>query len=677
MKRFPKGLGLPVAALAIAAALSSPLPALAATDAAQTDGIIVTYASPGTGDLAPQSDTDLDDALADAGLTVTAQVAQADGQTTVAAQPAAGQSVDEAVEDALGVEGVVAAQPNYLYELVDDVDEDASAGDGAALLPSSSGTSGLRLQAAASFDDPIAQVSSSGSSPNQYWLYTSSFTDAWSERETNHDVTVAVLDGPIDVTHEDLAANVLAGQAYDATSTTPGVIDMTTVSPSYDSAHATHVAGIIAGVANNGLGIAGASYNANILPVMVVGEDAGGNTVGSTATVLAGLDYVRQMAATDNIRVVSISLRLTANPSSATDTAMHTAIADLRNEYDIVTVCAGGNYNAANASRHAITDPSYPADYDECVSVTAVDAEDHNWSDSEYNQYKDISAPGVSIWSTWYSASGSYGSAGPYVTKTGTSMAAPIVSAAFALLFAERPSATVDEACQALYLTANPITYTSSARDQARQRLSGTHGVLDAAAALDYLTSDHRSFPDVKEGDWFYESVQYATLHGIMNGYGDGSFGPDDGLAREQAAGVMYNYLGDGAIASPCAQTDVAQGEWYANAVNWAVDNGVMSGYGDGTTFGVGDTLTREQIACVLANAAHADTSSESTTLLDSMPDALSVDSWARGGVAWALNHGVISGVEQDGARFVSPQGTVTRAQMAAIMMNAIQAGLL
>lgn len=188
----------------------------------------------------------------------------------------------------------------------------------------------------------------------------------------------------------------------------------------------------------------------------------------------------------------------------------------------------------------------------------------------------------------------------------------------------------------------------------------------------------HRSFSDVSRGDWFFEAVRYVTDRGIMNGYSGGtSFGPNDSLPREQAATVMYNYLGNGATAARCTLSDVLAGQWYTQSVDWAVANGVMNGYSGGTRFGVGDTLTREQIAAVIANAAHADVASESTSRLDAMPDASSVDGWARQSVAWALNHGVISGVERNRQRYVSPKTAVTRAQMAAIMMNAIEHDLL
>lgn len=205
-------------------------------------------------------------------------------------------------------------------------------------------------------------------------------------------------------------------------------------------------------------------------------------------------------------------------------------------------------------------------------------------------------------------------------------------------------------------------------------------GIADATGIAEayHLTkaSTDGLYRDVYRTDWFWSAVNYATEHGIMSGYGNGYFGPNSNLAREQAAAVMYNYLAKGATAARCSQTDVLAGQWYTTAVDWAVANGVMNGYGGQSTFGVGDPLTREQIAVVVANAVHANVAAESTVALDAMPDASSVDGWARQSVAWALNHGIISGVERNGTRYVDPQSAVTRAQVAAIMANLAQADL-
>ncbi|MBM6779923.1 S-layer homology domain-containing protein, partial [Collinsella tanakaei] len=104
------------------------------------------------------------------------------------------------------------------------------------------------------------------------------------------------------------------------------------------------------------------------------------------------------------------------------------------------------------------------------------------------------------------------------------------------------------------------------------------------------------------------------------------------------------------APAAPFA--DVLQGEWYAPYVNWANEAGVMTGYEGAGTFGVGDPLTREQFASMVARAAGADLDAADTSVLEGFGDADGVSGWAETAMAWAVENGVISGVElDDGSR--------------------------
>ncbi len=181
-------------------------------------------------------------------------------------------------------------------------------------------------------------------------------------------------------------------------------------------------------------------------------------------------------------------------------------------------------------------------------------------------------------------------------------------------------------------------------------------------------------FSDVAADKWYYQAVEYAKDNGIMNGYGDGTFGPEHVITREQAACALHNIMGDGTKVESQGMTDVADGQWYTDAVNWAVKNGVMDGYGN-KVFGVGDTLTREQFACVIAKAV--DEAADDDSAIKDMPDADKVSDWAVEGVAWAVENGVINGVETEDGHELQPQAAVTRAQMAAMMMNAIKGNIL
>lgn len=192
------------------------------------------------------------------------------------------------------------------------------------------------------------------------------------------------------------------------------------------------------------------------------------------------------------------------------------------------------------------------------------------------------------------------------------------------------------------------------------------------------LCASHE-FADLDHSLWYHDAVDWAVSNGAMNGYANGLFGPDDSLLREQAAAVLWNYLGAGDDSASAAELDdVERGAWYSVAVNWAVENGIMNGYDDGSGFGVGDSLTREQFAAVIANAVGADVESVDPAVLDGFTDGDEVSDWARQCMTWAVDAGVLNGVDLgDGTRKLDATREISRAEMAAMMMNAVEAGVL
>lgn len=208
---------------------------------------------------------------------------------------------------------------------------------------------------------------------------------------------------------------------------------------------------------------------------------------------------------------------------------------------------------------------------------------------------------------------------------------------------------------------------------------SFTMPASDVTVHASFADAWENPFTDLGEDHWGYGAVRMANLLGLMKGY-DGTtlFGPDDGLMREQAATVMWNLMGDGDVSRPEAlQADVDQSQWYAPYVNWAVDSKVMDGYSE-DDFGVGDSLTREQFAAVVAKAVGADVDSADQAVLGAFPDADGVSGWARATMAWAVENGVINGAEaEDGTRELQATRELTRAEMATMMVNAIEVGVL
>ena len=612
-------------------------------------------------------ESELAQGLADAGLAVTNQIESADGSTLAVADVADDMRASEAVAAAQEVPGVVSVQPNFVYRLVDEVPAGALDESAASIADEQvEGDEGISAQALGMPNDDYVYTRDPNEPYNQYWLYTTRITRAWNLVHADNTVTVATLDTGVDFDHADLEDNLLMDYAWDAYNSKP----LSASVPNGDRiGHGTMVAGIISARANNGIGLAGASFNATILPVKVFNDT--GAPEATTASVLSGYKYVVDLATSktvSNLRVINTSFGSYNTYSSSgyclKDEALRKAIVSAKNA-GIVTVCSGGNGKDGKPR----TDNIYPADFDECVAVTALNTDNTNCYWSDYNKKKNISAPGLLVTTT--DATGGYSKA------SGTSMAAPIVSGVFALLFAAEPVATVDDACNAVYATATPI----SDAENDRTDISGSHGAIDASAAVEALEGLGRTaFSDVHPGEWFYNAVYFAKAHGIMNGVGDtGEFQPSAPTTRAQAATVLYNVYSKGEVASSCNKPDVDQSEWYANAVNWCVAHGIMTGYDDGSnTFGPNDSLTREQMRKVLAIATKADYASADPAKYNALLGTEETDEWARPFVVWAVDEGLVNGVDNhDGTHTLDPLGLVYRCQTAQIFTNAITAGIM
>lgn len=173
-------------------------------------------------------------------------------------------------------------------------------------------------------------------------------------------------------------------------------------------------------------------------------------------------------------------------------------------------------------------------------------------------------------------------------------------------------------------------------------------------------------FTDVKEGVWFREAVEYVYENGLMSGTGAATFGPDLATNRGMIVTILYRLAGSPA-AGGSVFTDVAGGQYYAKAVTWAAANGVVSGYGDGR-FGPNDPITREQMAVILqgyARLSGIDVSARAD--LSGYADAGKISPYAREAMGWASASGLISGTS---ATTLTPAGTATRAQAAVILRS-------
>ncbi len=175
-------------------------------------------------------------------------------------------------------------------------------------------------------------------------------------------------------------------------------------------------------------------------------------------------------------------------------------------------------------------------------------------------------------------------------------------------------------------------------------------------------------FDDVTSADWFAEAVKYVTNKGLMNGTSKTTFGPKSGTTRGMIVTVLYRLEGE-PIASAVSFTDVADGQYYANAVAWANANGIVTGYGNGK-FGPDDGITREQLAAILyryAQYKRYDVSvGEDTNIMD-YDDVRQISSYAVPAIQWACGAGVMTGKS---IYTLDPKGGATRAEVAAMLMR-------
>lgn len=172
-------------------------------------------------------------------------------------------------------------------------------------------------------------------------------------------------------------------------------------------------------------------------------------------------------------------------------------------------------------------------------------------------------------------------------------------------------------------------------------------------------------FDDVPADAWFAEAIQYVYEHDLMTGVSENLFAPNAQMNRAMLAQILFNMEQPTDTEAPAVFRDVASDAWYAEAVNWAVWQGYMSGYGTGS-FGPNDALTREQLVTVLWRYSGSPVTGD-PAMLNTFSDAALTSDYAQQAMVWAYAQGVISG-NADGT--LNPQGTATRAEIAQMLMN-------
>jgi alpha-tubulin suppressor-like RCC1 family protein len=411
-------------------------------------------------------------------------------------------------------------------------------------------------------------------------LSTISALDAWDLKKTDGAVTIAILDTGTNMDHPDLSSNILYNEAYDAVHEQPlaqSVAEGNIGNGGDSGIHGTFVAGLAAAEANNAIGIAGTSYNANILPVSM-GPSA------SITHAIQGCDEILRLSNVHpelNIRVVNMSFSFNLGNSAGQIFAqnpelfpMYDKIVEL-NEAGILVVAAAGNdgydqqYFAPGTAHNYFMSPS---DFPEVLSVTSIDSNNVVAYTSSHNEFKNIAAPGVSVWSSYAEAPTST------VQMSGTSCAAPMVSGIAALLFAADTTLTPAEVKAILESTATDLGetgfdyYYGWGKINALAAVQATiDQVYTAAAVIEIAAADHYCLALKDDG--------------TVWAWGDNRFGQlGDGTLTDRYNPVQVSALFDMtaiAAASHCSVGLKADGTvwtWGSNA-NGMLGNGTLSNY--------------------------------------------------------------------------------------------------
>jgi hypothetical protein len=176
-----------------------------------------------------------------------------------------------------------------------------------------------------------------------------------------------------------------------------------------------------------------------------------------------------------------------------------------------------------------------------------------------------------------------------------------------------------------------------------------------------------KAFIDLDPAAWYHDGVHWALENGVMNGVGGGKFDPSGATTRGMIVTILYRLEGEPVIRSGMPFSDVKESDWYAKAISWAESLGIVNGYGDGR-FGPNDPITREQLATILYRyAQHKGEGFKGlwNFKLD-FPDAGEVSVWAIEAVSWMVMNGVING--KDGK--LVPGGNASRAEAATMLQR-------
>ncbi|BBP46965.1 hypothetical protein THMIRHAS_23380 [Thiosulfatimonas sediminis] len=289
---------------------------------------------------------------------------------------------------------------------------------------------------------------------NQWHHQTVNSPQAWETTTGNHNVLVGVCDTGFDVNHPDLAGNLRTDLAYNAQDGSNYIFDA--------NGHGTGTAGTLGAVGNNSTGVAGINWDVDIIPIRIAISD--NNSSAYISTMANCIEY----AADQGARIVNLSY------GGIQYETINAAAQYLRDRNGLLFMSAGNDGQEF---------ADYP-DFTSFVGVGATDQNNNRASFSSWGNYVDVTAPGVSILTTYPN--------NRYVNYSGTSFSAPLTAGVAALMVAANPTITPEQIEQGLFSTATDIG------DEGEDNVFG-HGLVNAAAAVNYAANiGHVSPPEAK-----------------------------------------------------------------------------------------------------------------------------------------------------------------------------------
>ena len=187
---------------------------------------------------------------------------------------------------------------------------------------------------------------------------------------------------------------------------------------------------------------------------------------------------------------------------------------------------------------------------------------------------------------------------------------------------------------------------------------------------IDYCPS--ATFADLDIDAWYTDSTDFVIANGLMNGTGNDKFDPNGTTSRAMIVTILWRLEGSPIVNYAMDFEDVDADRWYTEALRWAASNKIAEGYGNGK-FGTNDAITREQMVTIMwryAKYKGYDVSVGANTNILSYGDAFDVSEWAIPAMQWACGSGMIQGIADGSTMNLVPQGNATRAQAAAILQR-------